>query len=29
MLSFKSPIKQEKKYNDLKIVEIDPNIKYN
>ena len=29
MLSFNSPIKEEKKYNDLKIVEIEPTIKIN
>ena len=29
MLNFKSPIKEEKKYNDLKIVEIEPTIKIN
>ena len=29
MLSFNPPIKEEKKYNDLKIVEIEPTIKIN
>ena len=29
MLNFNSPIKEEKKYNDLKIVEIEPTIKIN
>ena len=29
MLSFNSPIKEEKNYNDLKIVEIEPTIKIN
>ena len=29
MLNFKSPIKEEKNYNDLKIVEVEPTIKIN
>ena len=29
MLSFNPPIKEEKNYNDLKIVEIEPTIKIN
>ena len=29
MLNFNSPIKEEKKYNDLNIIEVEPIIKIN